>query len=201
MQLAAIAPCADHAMAARFEQLMRDHYRKAYTYAYRMTGSREDAEDLTQEAFVRAYRAIDRYDETRPFDRWLFRIISNLFVDMLRARPRQLPLSLDTPMEGVDGDTLYSEVPDEEADPARVVMRQVMDERLQNALSRLPVSFRETVLLTDIEGMSYDEAARVLGCAVGTIRSRLHRARVLMRNIMTGKPLPRGRRTLSPAVS
>jgi RNA polymerase sigma-70 factor, ECF subfamily len=193
MQQALAGPGSASVVGVGFDELMRDYHRKAYAFAYRMTGNREDAEDLTQEAFVRAYRALDRYDRSRPFDRWLFRIIANLFVDMLRSRPRQAPLSLDSPMEGTDGDSLFSEIPDEDADPARCVMREIVDERLQDALKRLPAAFRHTVLLTDVEGMSYEEAADVLGCAVGTIRSRLHRARVLMRSTLTGRPGTRKR--------
>ncbi len=184
--------------AVFFNRLMQEHYRKAYSFAYRLSGNKEDAEDLTQEAFVRAFRAFDRYDPGRPFDRWLFRIVANLFVDRLRARPKQAPLSLDTPYEGNDGDSLFSEIPDEEADPSRILMRGVMDERIQSALNNLPSVFRQTVLLTDIEGMSYDEAAEVLGCAVGTIRSRLHRARVIMRSALTGRPAARRRATVRP---
>ena len=187
--------------AVYFNRLMQDHYRKAYSFAYRMAGNREDAEDLTQEAFVRAFRAFDRYDTDRPFDRWLFRIIANLFVDRLRSRPKQAPLSLDTPYEGNDGDSLFSEIPDEEADPSRILMKRVMDERIQAALNGLPVVFRETVVLTDIEGMSYDEAAEVLGCAVGTIRSRLHRARVIMRNTLTGCATSRRRHSARPVAA
>lgn len=177
---------------------MREHYRKAYSFAYRMAGNREDAEDLTQEAFVRAYRAFDRYDPARPFERWLFRILANLFVDTLRSRPRQAPLSLDSPLEGSDGDTLFSEISDREADPARHVLREIVDERIQRALDNLPTVFRQTVLLTDVEGMSYEDAAEILDCAVGTIRSRLHRARLLMRKELTGKPAVRLRSPGSP---
>jgi len=186
--------------APEFDRMLRDHHRRAFSFAYRMTGDREDAEDLTQDAFVRAYRAFDRYDRSRPFDRWLFRIIANLFVDRLRAKPRQAPLSLDAPMEGDDGDSLFSEIPDEESDPSRVIMRNVVDERLQGALNDLPHQFRQTVLLTDLDGMSYDDAAEVLDCAVGTIRSRLHRARVMMRDTLAGSPARRRRtRTIRTA--
>jgi len=167
-----------------FNQLMRDNYRKAYSFAYRMAGNREDAEDLTQEAFVRAYRAFHRYDTSRPFERWLFRIIANLFVDKLRTRPKLAPVSLDSPMEGSDGDALFSEIADYESDPSKVVMKEIVDETIQGALTSLPLAFRQTVLLTDVEGLSYEEAAGLLGCAVGTIRSRLHRARMMMRAYM-----------------
>lgn len=174
--------------SARFDSLMKENYRKAYSFAYRMSGNREEAEDLTQEAFVRAYRAFERYDASRPFERWLFRIIANLFVDKLRSRPKQSLLSLDSPLEGHNGDAIYSEIADVQADPMRHVVETVLDERIQGALNALPAPFRETVILTDVEGMGYDEAAELLGCAVGTIRSRLHRARVMMRNHLLGNP-------------
>lgn len=174
-----------------FEELMSQHYRKGYSYAYRLTGNQEDAEDLTQEAFLRIYRSLHHYDPTRPFERWMFRIISNLFVDTLRARPRQAPLSLDCPLEGNDGESMFSEIPDSENDPERQVMRSIMDERVQHALNSLPPIFLQTVILTDIEGLSYDEAAKTLNCAVGTIRSRLHRARLMMRTVLLGKSVPR----------
>ncbi len=181
-----------------FDTLVRNHHRRAFSFAYRMTGNREDAEDLIQDAFLRAYRALDRYDPERPFDRWLYRIITNLFIDRLRSKPRQSILSLDLPMEGSDGDMLFSDIADEAADPSEIVLRDVMDERLQRALLALPPQFRRTVVLTDVEGMSYDEAADVLGCAVGTIRSRLHRARVMMRHALAGKPARRRRSSATP---
>lgn len=172
---------------ASFDELFLSHKRRAFAFALRMAGNREDAEDITQEAFLRAYKAFDRYDGSRPFDRWLFRIIANLFVDRLRVRPKQLPLSLDAPMEGSDGDAMFSEIPDMDSDPAQQALRETMDERLQEALAILPKDFRDTVMLTDVDGMSYDEAAEVLGCAVGTIRSRLHRARTMMRDHLQGR--------------
>ncbi len=183
-----------------FDRMLRENHRRAFSFAYRMTGNREDAEDLTQDAFIRAYRAFDRYDRSRPFDRWLFRIIANLFVDRLRSKPKQTPLSLDVPTEGDEGDPMFSEIPDEGSDPSRLLLRDIMDERLQSALNELPYQFRRTVLLTDLEGFSYDEAAEMLGCAVGTIRSRLHRARVMMRDNLAGnQPRRRRQRTTGPA--
>lgn len=178
---------------ANFDELLKTHHRRAYNFAYRMTGNREDAEDLTQEAFLRAYRALDRYDPERPFDRWLYRIMTNLFIDRLRSRPPQSLLSIDVPVEGNDGELVVNDIADETSDPSRIVLRDVMDERLQEALNGLPMQFRETVVLTDIEGLSYEDAAELLGCAVGTIRSRLHRARVMMRKSLAGCPHRRRR--------
>src|SRR6266550_8866199 len=97
-----------------FETLIARTQRQAYNIAYRMTGNRDDAEDLTQEAYLRAYRSFDKYDRALPFENWFFRILSNLFVDRLRRRPKQTPLSLSQSLansEGADDFTL--EVPDE----------------------------------------------------------------------------------------
>src|SRR5437667_10134687 len=102
---------------SEFEALVARTQRQAYNMAYRMTGNRDDAEDLTQEAYLRAYRSFDKYNRTLPFENWFFRILSNLFVDGLRRKPKQAPLSLDQPInEG--GETEFSlEIPDPESDP------------------------------------------------------------------------------------
>ena len=85
---------AQSAQHSEFEKLVSRTQRQAYNMAYRMTGNRDDAEDLTQEAYLRAYRSFDKYDRALPFENWFFRILSNLFVDRLRRRPKQTPLSL-----------------------------------------------------------------------------------------------------------
>src|SRR6266481_1438858 len=84
-----------HADHAEFEKLVERTQRQAYNMAYRMTGNRDDAEDLTQEAYLRAYRSFATYNRQLPFESWFFRILSNLFIDLLRRRPKQKPLSLD----------------------------------------------------------------------------------------------------------
>lgn len=170
---------------AEFEALVARTKRQAYNLAYRMTGNREAAEDLTQEAYLRAYRSFDRYDRSLPFENWLFRILTNLFVDSLRRRPKQQVLSLDRALSSEDGDEEFTfEVPDYEADPERIVLKDVMDERLQQSLAALPPHFRTAVLLCDVEGMSYEEIARVMNTSVGTVRSRIHRGRKLLRKHM-----------------
>lgn len=168
-----------------FEALVARTKRQAYNLAYRMTGNREAAEDLTQEAYLRAFRSFDRYDRSLPFENWLFRILTNLFVDSLRRRPKQQHLSLDRAIASEDGEDGHTfDVPDPDADPERIVMREVMDERLQQALEALPPHFRTAVLLCDVEGLSYDEIARAMNTSVGTVRSRIHRGRRLLRRHM-----------------
>jgi len=166
---------------------MSAYYKKAYAFALRLSGCREDAEDLTQEAFMRAYRAFHRFDQNRPFDKWLYRIISNLFIDKLRARPAVNITSIDESIDFDNGDSFVPEIADYQYEPSAVIMRDVMDEDIKNALDSLPLPFRQTLILTDIEGLSYDETAKYLGCAAGTIRSRIHRARVMMRNYLKAK--------------
>src|SRR5579872_6856762 len=112
---------------AEFERLVERTQRQAYNMAYRMTGNRDDAEDLTQEAYLRAYRSFSTYNRQLPFESWFFRILSNLFVDRLRRRPKQKPLSLDQPVDSDTGDdNLLLQIPDEASDPERNLMEQVM---------------------------------------------------------------------------
>ena len=165
-----------------FEGLISRTQKQAYNMAYRMTGNRDDAEDLTQEAYLRAYRSFDKYDRELPFENWFFRILSNLFVDKLRRKPKIAPLSLDQSLTNGEGeDDFKLELPDHESNPENQVMLQVVDERLHFALKALPKDFRTAVLLCDVEGLSYDEIAQAMGTSIGTVRSRIHRGRLMLR--------------------
>ena len=168
-----------------FERLVERTQRQAYNMAYRMTGNRDDAEDLTQEAYLRAYRSFSTYNRQLPFESWFFRILSNLFIDVLRRRPKQKPLSLDQPMGDEDADdNLLLQIPAADANPEFNLLEQVMDEKLQGALTALPEPFRVAVLLCDVEGRSYEEIAQVMHSSIGTVRSRIHRGRSLLRDAM-----------------
>jgi RNA polymerase sigma-70 factor (ECF subfamily) len=150
-----------------------------------MTGNRDDAEDLTQEAYLRAYRSFGTYNRQLPFESWFFRILSNLFIDLMRRRPKLKPLSLDQPVgEEESDDNMLLQIPDEQANPERNLMDQVMDEKLQSALNNLPEAFRAAVLLCDVEGKTYEEIAQIMGSSIGTVRSRIHRGRTLLRRAM-----------------
>jgi RNA polymerase sigma-70 factor (ECF subfamily) len=150
-----------------------------------MTGNHEDAEDLAQEAYLRAYRSFGTYNRTLPFESWFFRILSNLFIDLLRRRPKQSPLSLDQPVGDEEGEEhLLLQVPDEKSDPQDQLMEQVLDERLQTALARLSEPFRVAVLLCDVEGKTYEEIAEIMQSSIGTVRSRIHRGRMQLRREM-----------------
>ena len=170
-----------------FDALVKRYHRQAYNIAYRLTGNNADAEDLTQEAFVRAFRFFDNYRRDLPFENWLFRIISNLFVDDLRRKPKARIHSLDAPVGGEHGDNnAFFEIPDVRENPERVVLHEELDETIQRALDSLPPDFRMTVVLADIENMSYEEISEAMKCSLGTVRSRLHRGRKLLRAKLAG---------------
>ncbi len=171
-----------------FDKLVQRYHKQAYNIAYRLTGNHADAEDLTQEAFVRAFRFFDNYRRDLPFENWLFRIISNLFVDDLRRKPKARIHSLDAPVGGdASGESnAFFEIPDVRENPERVVLHEELDEQIQRALEALPADFRMTVILADIEGMSYEEISETMGCSLGTVRSRLHRGRKLLRSKLAG---------------
>jgi RNA polymerase sigma-70 factor (ECF subfamily) len=172
---------------SEFDTLVRRCHRQAYNIAYRMAGNHADAEDLTQEAFLRAYRFFDRYNRQMPFENRLYRIISNVFIDELRKRPKVKSHSLDQPlMYGRSDSEIHLEIPDITTDPESIVLETELDEPLQRALNQLPADFRQTVILADVEGLSYEEIAEAMGCSLGTVRSRLHRGRKLLRSRLCG---------------
>lgn len=167
----------------QFNELMDLTYRKVYNMAYRLVGNRPDAEDLTQEAFYRAYRSFSDYEGDRPFENWIFRIVTRLFLDLLRSRRRRIrAVSYDTPITSQAGDeNLYFEMPDERPNPEQHMLSGSMNENLQKTLNSLSAEQRLLVTLADIEGLPYKDIAEMLDKPVGTIRSRLHRTHKLMR--------------------
>lgn len=167
----------------RFNELMQSSYRKVFNMAYRLAGNRPDAEDLTQEAFYRAYRSFEDYEGDRPFENWIFRIVTRLFLDMLRARRRRVKaISYDAPLqrEGSD-EALYFDTADSQPSPEQEALGESFSEELQRALNALTPEQRLLITLADVEAVPYKEIAEMLGKPVGTIRSRLHRTHKLLR--------------------
>jgi RNA polymerase sigma-70 factor (ECF subfamily) len=174
-----------------FEHLFQRSQRRAYNLAYRLTGNSADAEDVTQDAYVRAWHNFDSYDATRSFEGWLFRIITNRVID-LRRRQKRVPMySLDSPIHGdEDGQPLAHEFAAPDSDPEQIVVGPVMEEKLQKALAALPTDYRTAILLCDVEQRSYQEIADRMRCALGTVRSRIHRARVMLRKRLEASAEP-----------
>jgi RNA polymerase sigma-70 factor (ECF subfamily) len=171
-----------HRLAA-FEELLQRHLRSIYRVAYRLAGNHDDAEDLAQEALVEAFRAFDRYQPGTYFDRWVYRIMTRTHIDRVRHRGRRPETSLDAPASS-NGETLIARIGDVRDDPQYRTEATDLDGPVQAALDSLPDEFRAVVVLADIEGLSYDEIALAVGRPIGTVRSRLHRARDMLRRAL-----------------
>lgn len=167
----------------RFNELMNETYRKVYNMAFRLSGNRPDAEDLTQEAYYRAYRSFNDYEGDRPFENWIFRIVTRLYLDLLRNRRRRVQtVSYDNSLPSeVGGDTIRFEVADEKPSPEELLIENAYSEPLQLALESLSPDQRELIELADVKQVPYTEIAEMLGAPVGTIRSRLHRTHKALR--------------------
>ncbi len=163
-----------------FDQLMEKHHKQAYNVAFRMSGNHSDAEDLTQEAFIRAYRFFGQYKRDMPFEGWLYRIMTNVFIDGLRRKPKAMMRSLDQPIAGDNGEC-YMEIEDKGVGPEEAILSSEVENKIQDALKTMPDVFRLTVIYADIEGLSYEEVAEATRTNVGTVRSRLHRGRRMLR--------------------
>ena len=154
-----------------WDDVVRDHSARVYRLAYRLTGNQHDAEDLTQEVFVRVFRSLSTYTPG-TFEGWLHRITTNLFLDLVRRRARirfdPLPDDAERLASGDRG-------------PAQLYDDSHFDHDVQAALDALPPDFRAAVVLCDLEGLSYDEIAATLGIKLGTVRSRIHRGRTQLR--------------------
>lgn len=169
--------------ALAFEQLVGRYEQKVFNIAFRMSGDREDALDLSQESFIRAYRALNRFQGQSAFSTWLFRIVTNTCIDALRKRKRQpvVVLSTDSSIETDDGEYQIEFPAPSDQNPEELVLGTELREQLQYALSRLSEEHRLALVLRDVEGYTYEEIAEILEINIGTVKSRINRARLAMR--------------------
>lgn len=161
----------DQAAMPSWDELVRQHADRVYRLAYRLSGNQQDAEDLTQETFIRVFRSLQNY-QPGTFEGWLHRITTNLFLDMVRRRGR-------IRMEALPED--YDRVPATDPDPEQIYHDAQLGADLQAALDALAPEFRAAVVLCDIEGLSYEEIGATLDVKLGTVRSRIHRGRQAIR--------------------
>jgi RNA polymerase sigma-70 factor (ECF subfamily) len=181
------APSSAEDLKARFEAEAVPHLPHFYPAALRLTGNAADAEDLLQETFLRAFRGFPRFQSGTNLHAWLYRILSNTFIEGYRKRWREPKTVPECWYRHTNGAQRNVEVSAE-----TVVVDSVPDEQLHEALSSLPEQYRRVVLLFDVEGFSYKEIAGILGVPVGTVTSRLHRGRRALKARM--RPLALGRR-------
>lgn len=183
-----VSPTGDPAPS--WEDVARTHAPRIYRLAYRLTGNAHDAEDLTQEVFVRVYRSLPRYTPG-SFEAWLHRITTNLFLDQVRRRRR---VRFDAMPDDADDRLAGSE-----ESPAQQHHDRTLDDDVQRALDALSPEFRAAVVLSDIEGLTYEEVAAALGVKLGTVRSRLHRGRAQLRAALAHRAPRSGTATRMPA--
>lgn len=158
-----------------WDEVVRTHSARVYRLAYRLSGNQHDAEDITQDVFIRVFRSLENYTPG-TFEGWLHRITTNLFLDTARRKARirfeGFPDSADDRIQG------------REPSPAQAYDDRHFDADVQQALDALPADFRAPVVLCDIEGLSYEEIAATLGIKLGTVRSRIHRGRAQLRDAL-----------------
>ncbi|WP_240615716.1 RNA polymerase sigma factor SigE [Nakamurella deserti] len=158
-------------VAPAWEDIVRDHGDRVYRLAYRLAGNQYDAEDITQETFIRVFRSLDSF-KPGSFEGWLHRITTNVFLDMVRRRQRIRMESLPEETDRIAG---------REPSPEAAWDAANLDPDLQAALDDLLPEFRAALVLCDVEGLSYEEIGQTLGVKLGTVRSRIHRARQALR--------------------
>lgn len=159
-----------------WEEVARVYGRKIYNFAYRLTGNAADSNDLVQEVLLRVRKGLASY-QPGSFEGWLWRITRNAFLDDVRKRKRRPTAPLPDEIDRWDLAT---------ADPADVEYARIsLGDDIQKALLELPLEFREAVVLCDVVGLSYEEIAQAAAVPIGTVRSRIHRGRKLLRGILT----------------
>lgn len=161
--------------APTWEDVARVYGRKIYNFAYRLTGNPDDAADLVQEVLLRVRKGLGSYTPG-SFDGWLWRITRNAFLDGVRRQKRR-PTS---PLPEDDRNVLATS-----PSPDEVLASVRLSEDIQSALLKLPLDFREAVVLCDVVGLTYEEIAEAIESPVGTVRSRIHRGRKMLRELLT----------------
>lgn len=168
-----------------FEQLIVSHEKKVYNIAYRYMGNKEEAEDLAQEAFIKVFRAIKGFRGEAAFSTWLYHIVSNVCRDALRKNSRRMEASLDCAVTTEKGE-LQREVADWSMSPEPIYESHELGEFIQALINQLTPEYKTVIIMREFQEMSYEEIAAALDCSLGTVKSRLSRARKALRNKIEG---------------
>lgn len=169
--------------SAAFSDLMEQHFAMIYNLALRMSGNPDDASDLTQEVMIKLFKNIGAFEGKSKFSTWVYRVASNTCLDELRKIKRKKTVSLDAEYETEDGSVGY-EAEDTAPTPDVSAERSELKTIVAKAVSRLGEEYRTAVILRDINGLSYTEIAEVIGCSVGTVKSRISRGRANLKEIL-----------------
>ena len=165
-----------------FEQLVLDNQNRIYALALRLCGDREEAADLAQEAFVKAWQGLSSFQGESSFSTWVYRLTTNLCIDHLRKKRRREAVESVVSLDATDGG--WAEPADWESDPQRLLERSERGRALARGLARLPDWQRQALVLRELSGLSYQEIAAALDIDLGTVKSRIARARLSLRKVL-----------------
>ncbi|NLB88242.1 MAG: sigma-70 family RNA polymerase sigma factor [Syntrophomonadaceae bacterium] len=172
-----------------FEELVFQYQNKIYALAYRYMGNEEDAYDMTQEAFLKAYRSLRTFKGDSSFGTWLYRVATNVCLDELRRRKRRITtLSLDEPLATDEGE-VEKEIPDTSPTADIIYEQKEFSKYIQNTLDQMKAEHKTVIILRDVMELSYEEIAEILNCSLGTVKSRLSRARNALRKKLEDREL------------
>jgi RNA polymerase, sigma-24 subunit, RpoE len=169
---------------AAFEELVSLYQSRVYSLGYKLSGNHDDAQDLAQEVFIRAFGALKDFRNEADFGTWLHRITVNLWLNMRRKQVKQVIVSVDEPVR-IGEDEVYRELAAAEGNPEQMLENKEFSGLVRLALGELPREYRAVLVLREIEGYSYEEVAAILKCSLGTVKSRLNRARQILKQKVT----------------
>ena len=164
-----------------FEELILEHEKIVYNVALRMMNHSEDARDISQEVFLKAYRSLSNFDERSAFSTWLYRITHNTCIDEMRKRKGKQTYSLEEELESEDG-AMQRQVADESDTPEESLLREEQKSEILQALDTLSEEHKAAIILRDVKGLAYEEIAEILELSLGTVKSRINRARNQLKN-------------------
>ncbi|WIV10516.1 sigma-70 family RNA polymerase sigma factor [Proteiniborus sp. MB09-C3] len=165
-----------------FDELIEKYEKTAYNIALRMLKNPEDAMDVSQEAFIKVFKSIKTFNFESAFSTWLYRIVTNTCLDFLRKKST-IVYSLDNPIQTEDGE-MERDIPDGSHSPEELLEKKLTKELVNNAIGKLEENHRVVIILRDIQGFSYEEISNILDCSIGTVKSRINRARNNLKDIV-----------------
>ena len=168
-----------------FEEILYRYQSIIYNISYRFAGSSEDAEDMTQEVFIKIFRNINSFQFKSKLSTWIYRVTTNTCLDIVkRKKDNMTAFSLDDNLEDGEGKLLSSEIADSRPTPDKQAEQHEIKNAVNKAISQLPEDYRAVVILRDIHGLPYDDIAEIVDCSVGTVKSRISRGRRKLREIL-----------------
>lgn len=167
-----------------FNDLVAKHGQRAYQYAYRLTSNPDEASDIVADAFVRVYNALGNFKGQAAFSTWLYRIITNCYLDSKKKVKSKQTVSLDSSLRSEDGAEIERQFEDDSAGPSEHLEKNERERVVQSALLKLPETHRAMLVMYHVENLSYEEIAESLDLPLGTVKSRMNRARLALRDAL-----------------